>query len=70
MRTESVDLAVTRDLLDGIGPFAVGLIVVALLAGAFRMGARIRRREPAPPRPEEQPKPPEGGPVPEVSEHP
>ncbi|MFJ8632056.1 DUF6479 family protein [Streptomyces sp. NPDC093568] len=52
----------------GIGLVAAGLVVVALLIGAFVVGARIRSREPAPPRPEEQPRLPEGGPVHEVRE--
>ncbi|GAA3044179.1 DUF6479 family protein [Streptomyces glomeratus] len=64
-----MNLAVTHGLLVGIGPFVAGLAVVALLIGAFRMGARVRRREPAPPRPEEQPRLPEGGPVRRVREN-
>ncbi len=43
-----------------MGLIAAGVVIVALLIGAFWMGARIRRREPAPPRPDEQPKMPEG----------
>ncbi|MEU7059184.1 DUF6479 family protein [Streptomyces sp. NPDC046197] len=69
MTTASLNLAAARDLLVGIGPFAAGLIVVALLIGAFWMGARIRRREPGPPRPEEQPRVPDEGPVGEVLEN-
>ncbi|PTM93128.1 hypothetical protein C7821_108256 [Streptomyces sp. VMFN-G11Ma] len=52
-----------------MGLIAAGVVIVALLIGAFWMGARIRRREPAPPRPDEQPKMPEGGPVREVLEN-
>ncbi|WNM32237.1 DUF6479 family protein [Streptomyces sp. Li-HN-5-11] len=69
MITASLDIAATRGLLVGIGPFVAGLVVVALLIGAFWLGARIRRREPAPPRPEEQPRLPDGGPVREVLEN-
>ncbi|MGV9253576.1 DUF6479 family protein [Streptomyces sp. NPDC003697] len=65
----SLNLAVARDLMVGIGPLVAGLVVVALLIGAFWMGVRIRRREPGPPRPEEQPRLPEGGPVHEVLEN-
>ena len=69
MSTASLDIAATRGLLVGIGPFVAGVVVVALLIGAFWTGARIRRREPAPPRPEEQPRLPDGGPVREVLEN-
>ncbi|MBV2357181.1 hypothetical protein KUM39_22865 [Streptomyces sp. J2-1] len=41
----------------------VGLAVAAGLILAFRLGFKVRQREPAPPRPEEQPRLPEGGPV-------
>ncbi|MGV9452520.1 DUF6479 family protein [Streptomyces sp. NPDC003635] len=45
----------------GIGLIVAGVVVVALLLGAFVLGARVRRREPGPPRPEDQPHlPPEG----------
>ncbi|MFE2264027.1 DUF6479 family protein [Streptomyces griseosporeus] len=44
-----------------LGPLIVGLVVVALLIGAFWRGDILKSREPAPPRPEEQPHlPPEG----------
>ncbi|MEU6673973.1 DUF6479 family protein [Streptomyces sp. NPDC046925] len=46
----------------------VGLVVVGVLLAAFFWGRRVRSREPAPPRPDEQPKMPEGGPVGEVQE--
>ncbi|MFH0517894.1 DUF6479 family protein [Streptomyces sp. M41] len=52
----------------GIGLVVAGLVVVALLIGAFVLGARVRRREPAPPRPDEQPRLPESGPVHETRE--
>jgi hypothetical protein len=54
---------------SAMGLIAAGVVIVVLLIGAFWMGARIRRREPAPPRPEEQPQMPEGGPVREVLEN-
>ncbi|WP_455354907.1 DUF6479 family protein [Streptomyces sp. SYSU K217416] len=50
-----VVLAVTRDHLVGIGPFVVGLAVVALLIGAVVWGRKRRAQEPPVPRPEEQP---------------
>ncbi|MEU5097913.1 DUF6479 family protein [Streptomyces sp. NPDC020996] len=64
----------SMDIAAGSGALAAGLIVaavalVALLIGAFWMGSRIRRREPGPPHPAEQPRIPEEGPVREVREH-
>ncbi|MFI6559515.1 DUF6479 family protein [Streptomyces sp. NPDC050534] len=63
----------TMDIAAGsaaaMGLIAAGVVIVALLIGAFILGARIRRREPAPPRPEEQPRLPDEGPVREVLEH-
>ncbi len=49
MDTYTEDLAVTRDLLIGTGPFIVGLVVVILCFGAVWWGIRLRAREPAPP---------------------
>ncbi|MBI0297364.1 hypothetical protein JBE04_23580 [Streptomyces sp. PRKS01-29] len=49
MDTYTEDLAVTRDLLVGTGPFIVGLVVVILCFGAVWWGIRLRAREPAPP---------------------
>lgn len=53
----------------GLGMLVTGLAVVAVLIGAFWVGYRVRRREPTPPRADEQPRMPEGGPVREVREH-
>ncbi|MET8637068.1 DUF6479 family protein [Streptomyces sp. NPDC057746] len=69
MTTASLEIAADSDPLLRMGPFVAGVIVVALLIGAFWLGARIRGREPAPPRPEEQPRLPEGGPVGTVLEN-
>lgn len=63
MNTEVMDLAVNRGLMIGIGPFVAGLVVVAVLIGALFMGRRIWRRELPRPRPDEQPRVPDGGPV-------
>ncbi|PWI13520.1 hypothetical protein DI272_04755 [Streptomyces sp. Act143] len=68
MNSASMEMAAGRGAL-GVGLLVAGLVVVALLLGAFWMGARVRRREPPPPRPEEQPRLPEGGPVREVAEN-
>ncbi|WP_338899931.1 DUF6479 family protein [Streptomyces sp. TG1A-60] len=63
MDMEWTDIAIEEGVLGGIAPFLAGLVVVAMLIGAFWLGARVRAREPRPPRPEEQPRMPEGGPV-------
>ncbi|MFH8680443.1 DUF6479 family protein [Streptomyces lydicus] len=47
----------------------VGVVIVAVLLAAFVWGRRAKTREPAPPRPEEQPRLPEGGPVGDVVEN-
>ncbi|MGH4031757.1 DUF6479 family protein [Actinomycetota bacterium Odt1-20B] len=49
-------------------PLAVGLVLVGGLIWAVRLGRRVRRREPGPPLPEDQPRLPEEGPVREVRE--
>ncbi|MGW1953150.1 DUF6479 family protein [Streptomyces sp. NPDC001920] len=67
MNIASMNIAAEGAL--GIGLIVAGLVVVALLIGAFALGARIRRREPAPPRPEEQPRLPAEGPVHEIREN-
>ncbi|MFD3515894.1 DUF6479 family protein [Streptomyces sp. NPDC058657] len=54
-----VELAASRDLLVGIAPFLVGLVLVGILIGAVWLGIRVKKREPAAPRPEEQPRAPE-----------
>lgn len=56
--------------LDGARVFMpiIGVVVVAALIAAFAWGRRLRAHQPAPPRPEEQPHVPPGGPVGEESE--
>ncbi|MET8831639.1 DUF6479 family protein [Streptomyces sp. NPDC004610] len=49
--------------------FVVAVAVLAVLAGSFWLGNRIKDREPPTPRPEEQPRAPETGPVHEVLEN-
>ncbi|CAL9599163.1 hypothetical protein SUDANB6_05416 [Streptomyces sp. enrichment culture] len=68
MTTAWMDLAAGRGAL-GVGLVVAALVVVALLIGAFAIGIRSKRREPPRPRPEEQPRLPDGGPVREVREN-
>ncbi|WP_328537464.1 DUF6479 family protein [Streptomyces sp. NBC_00344] len=57
--------------LAGAAPFLAGLVIAGVLITAVWWGIRIRSREPAPPRPDEQPRrPPEAGPPGEVLDHP
>lgn len=55
--------------LLSLGLFLVAVALMALLAGSFWMGCRIRAREPRTPRPEEQPQLPPGGAVHEIREY-
>ncbi|MBN0043736.1 hypothetical protein JS756_06365 [Streptomyces actuosus] len=60
MSTVAMQLAERSGALV-IGPIVIGVALVALLIGAFWRGDILKSREPAPPRPEEQPHlPPEG----------
>ncbi|NJP52044.1 hypothetical protein HCJ93_18820 [Streptomyces sp. SBST2-5] len=66
---ETADLAAGRGAL-GIGMVVAAAVVVALLIGAFAFGSRrVRQAGRVRPRPEEQPRMPEGGPVREVREN-
>lgn len=62
------DLAVDMTLANAGWFLIVGLLVVAVLIGAFILGASIRAHEPPPPPPDSQPHLPPGGAVYEVRE--
>lgn len=64
---ESADLAAGRGAL-GIGLVVAGVAVLALLIGMFVLGSRKVSNDARRPRPEEQPRVPDGGPVREVQE--
>ncbi|MEU2285273.1 DUF6479 family protein [Streptomyces sp. NPDC013178] len=49
--------------LASVALVVVGVALVLGLLWAFRLGYRVRRREPAPPQPHEHPRMPESGPV-------
>ncbi|WP_329267183.1 DUF6479 family protein [Streptomyces sp. NBC_01451] len=61
-------LAASSNVLNVIAAFAGGLIVVALLIWAVRLGVKAKEAELPPPRPDEQPTLPETGPVHEERE--
>ncbi|KOG43625.1 DUF6479 family protein [Streptomyces resistomycificus] len=68
MNTSWMDIAAGRGAL-GVGLVVAGVVVVAVLIGAFVLGSRVKRREPPPPTPAEQPRLPKDGPVREVREN-
>ncbi len=61
-------LAASGDVRNVAAAFAGGLIVVALLIWAVRLGMRAKDAESPPPGPEEHPRLPETGPVREERE--
>lgn len=66
MTLRNTELAASRDLAVGVAPFVVGVLLVALLIALVWRGQRKRRARV--PRPEEQPRLPESGPVGEIVE--
>ncbi|WP_329406715.1 DUF6479 family protein [Streptomyces sp. NBC_00704] len=68
MTTASQQLAAASGLLS-LGLFVVGMALLAVLGGGFWLGARVKSRESARPRPEEQPHLPPGGAVHEIREN-
>ncbi|MCX4767336.1 DUF6479 family protein [Streptomyces sp. NBC_01275] len=68
MSTASMQLAAASGLLS-LGLFAVGMVVLAVLAGSFWLGARVKTHESPRPRPDEQPHLPPEGPVHEIREN-
>ncbi|MEV0220608.1 DUF6479 family protein [Streptomyces sp. NPDC050704] len=63
-----METAAPSGMVGGIAPLIVGLLVVCALIWAVRLGIRVRREEPGPPSPDEQPRLPDSGPVHEVRE--
>ncbi|MFB9505002.1 DUF6479 family protein [Streptomyces aurantiacus] len=61
-------VAVSDAAVGSIGAFVGGLVIVGVLVWAVRLGIKSRRGQPRPPRPEEQPRRPESGPVQEARE--
>ncbi|MEU1596526.1 DUF6479 family protein [Streptomyces sp. NPDC005708] len=61
-------LAVSQEQLNVFYAFIGGMVVAGALIWAVQLGMRVRDREPAPPKPEEQPHLPDGGAVHEERE--
>ncbi|MCJ1680767.1 DUF6479 family protein [Streptomyces sp. APSN-46.1] len=61
-------IALDETLTDIAWFFLVGVVVVGFLLGAFKLGQRVRAKEPPPPTAESQPHLPDGGAVHEVRE--
>ncbi|AQT74419.1 MULTISPECIES: DUF6479 family protein [Streptomyces] len=61
-------LSVDPVALDIVWFLVVGIVVAGMLLGGFKLGQRVRAKEPPPPAPEEQPHLPNGGAVYEVRE--
>ncbi|MGP4048243.1 DUF6479 family protein [Streptomyces sp. 2A115] len=68
MDTFGRGIAIPNEVVAGLAPFVVGLLITAMLIAAVWWGMRVRAREPGPPRPEEQPHLPPTGAVHEISE--
>ncbi|KQX64008.1 MULTISPECIES: DUF6479 family protein [unclassified Streptomyces] len=68
MTTASVQLAAASGLASLV-LFVVAMALLAVLGGSFWLGTRVKSREPARPRPEEQPHLPPGGAVREIREN-
>jgi hypothetical protein len=63
-----VEFAASGAAMGMVAAVVGGLVIVALLVWAVRLGIDVRQREPAPPRPDEQPRLPDSGAVREVRE--
>ncbi|MEW2168184.1 DUF6479 family protein [Streptomyces sp. NPDC007084] len=68
MYTVSQEVILASSTTNVVAAFVGGLVIVAALVWAVRMGIRVRGEEPAPPTAEEQPRLPEGGAVHEERE--
>ncbi|MFG2980706.1 DUF6479 family protein [Streptomyces sp. NPDC048258] len=61
-------LSVDKTLTDIAWFLVVGIAIAGFLLGGFKLGQRVRAKEPPPPTPESQPHLPNGGAVYEVRE--
>ncbi|MFD5074962.1 DUF6479 family protein [Streptomyces sp. NPDC058371] len=68
MKSTGYELAASGAAVGVIIAFVGGLVIVGALIWAVRFGIKVRRREPGPPAPAEQPTPPPSGAVYETRE--
>ncbi|MEV0223209.1 DUF6479 family protein [Streptomyces sp. NPDC050704] len=68
MDTFGREIAIPHEVVAGLAPFVVGVLITAMLIAAVWFGMRVRAREPGPPRPEDQPHLPATGAVHEIRE--
>ncbi|WP_406369075.1 DUF6479 family protein [Streptomyces sp. NBC_00647] len=68
MNATNYEMALSNAALGTLGAFLGGLVLVGVLVWAVRLGIGVRRRQPDPPRTEEHPTMPSGGPVHETVE--
>ncbi|MGP4046944.1 DUF6479 family protein [Streptomyces sp. 2A115] len=61
-------MAASNAALGAIGAFVGGLIIAGALVWAVRLGIKVRKGESEPPKPQEQPRLPDSGPVHETRE--
>ncbi|WP_373682227.1 MULTISPECIES: DUF6479 family protein [Streptomyces] len=64
----SFELIAASETVNAIGAFVGGLFIAGALVWAVRLGISVRSKELPPPRPEEQPRLPDGGAVHEERE--
>jgi hypothetical protein len=57
------EIALSDAAYGTLGAFVGGLVIAGVLVWAVRLGIRVRRREPGPPKAHEQPTMPESGPA-------
>ncbi|MCX4404082.1 DUF6479 family protein [Streptomyces sp. NBC_01764] len=61
-------IAVSNVAYGTLGAFLGGLVIAGALVWAVRLGIRVRRQEPSPPKAHEHPQLPDSGPVRETRE--
>ncbi|MFI6495338.1 DUF6479 family protein [Streptomyces sp. NPDC050564] len=68
MNTASYEVIAANHAVNAVAAFIGGLFIAGALVWAVFLGIRVRRKESPPPRPDEQPRLPDTGPVHEERE--